>query len=46
MAGVSFEHGTGGGAAANKAFKQQLNKQQLLIPQRRLILHTHTLTKN
>lgn len=26
MAGMSFEHGTGGGAAANKAFKQQLNK--------------------
>ena len=26
MAGLSFEHGTGGGAAANKAFKQQLNK--------------------
>ncbi|WP_341892913.1 sodium:solute symporter family protein [Variovorax sp. YR752] len=26
MAGVSFEHGTGGGAAANKAFKAQLNK--------------------
>jgi cation/acetate symporter len=26
MAGVSFEHGTGGGAAANKAFKSQLNK--------------------
>jgi cation/acetate symporter len=26
MAGMSFEHGTGGGASANKAFKQQLNK--------------------
>jgi cation/acetate symporter len=26
MAGMSFEHGTGGGAAANKAFKAQLNK--------------------
>jgi cation/acetate symporter len=26
MAGVSFEHGTGGGAAANRAFKSQLNK--------------------
>ena len=26
MAGLSFEHGTGGGAAANKAFKAQLNK--------------------
>ena len=26
MAGMSFEHGTGGGAAANKAFKSQLNK--------------------
>lgn len=26
MAGLSFEHGTGSSAAANKAFKQQLNK--------------------
>jgi len=26
MAGLSFEHGTGSSAAANRAFKQQLNK--------------------
>ncbi|WP_298829169.1 sodium:solute symporter family protein [uncultured Piscinibacter sp.] len=26
MAGVSFDHGSGGGAAANRAFKAQLNK--------------------